>query len=123
MEHHANLIPWQQLAERTGATLRFIPVDDAGALDLDAAAGMIGPATRVLAFSHASNVLGTINPVTDLVALARQVGALTVLDACQSAPHLPLDVEGPGRGLRGLLRPQDARTHRDRRAVRPVASC
>ena len=96
MEHHANLIPWQQLAERTGATLRFIPVDDAGALDLDAAAGIIGPATRVLAFSHASNVLGTINPVRTLVAMARQVGALTVLDACQSAPHLPLDVKELG---------------------------
>lgn len=93
MEHHANLIPWQQLAERTGATLRFIPVDDAGALDLDAAAGIVGPATRVLAFSHASNVLGTINPVKTLVAMARSVGALTVLDACQSAPHLPLDVK------------------------------
>lgn len=96
MEHHANLIPWQQLAERTGATLRFIPVDDNGALDLDAAAGIIGPATRVLAFSHASNVLGTINPVKTLVAMARRAGALTVLDACQSAPHLPLDVKDLG---------------------------
>lgn len=96
MEHHANLIPWQQLAERTGATLRFIPVDDAGALDLEAAGSIIGPATRVLAFSHASNVLGTINPVKKLVAMARQAGALTVLDACQSAPHLPLDVQDLG---------------------------
>ena len=96
MEHHANLIPWQQLAERTGATLRFIPVDDAGVLDLDAAAGIINPATRVLAFSHASNVLGTINPVKTLVAMAREAGALTVLDACQSAPHLPVDVRDLG---------------------------
>ncbi|MGO4192201.1 SufS family cysteine desulfurase [Arthrobacter sp. YAF17] len=96
MEHHANLIPWQQLAERTGATLRYIPVDDAGVLDLEAAGGIISPATRVLAFSHASNVLGTINPVKKLVAMARQVGALTVLDACQSAPHLPLDVQDLG---------------------------
>ncbi|MET1022280.1 MAG: SufS family cysteine desulfurase [Arthrobacter sp.] len=96
MEHHANLIPWQQLAERTGATLRFIPVDDAGVLDLEAAARIIGPATRVLAFSHASNVLGTINPVKTLVGMARGVGALTVLDACQSAPHLPLDVQDLG---------------------------
>ncbi|WP_346924961.1 SufS family cysteine desulfurase [uncultured Arthrobacter sp.] len=96
MEHHANLIPWQQLAERTGANLRFIPVDDAGVLDLEAAGGIISPATRVLAFSHASNVLGTINPVKKLVAMARQVGALTVLDACQSAPHLPLDVQDLG---------------------------
>lgn len=96
MEHHANLIPWQQLAERTGATLRFIPVDDAGVLDLAAAAGIINAATRILAFSHASNVLGTINPVKTLVGMARQVGALTVLDACQSAPHLPLDVKDLG---------------------------
>ena len=93
MEHHANLIPWQQLAERTGATLKFIPVDDAGALDLDAAARLIGGRTRVLAFTHASNVLGTINPVAGLVSLARAAGALVVLDACQSAPHLALDVK------------------------------
>lgn len=93
MEHHANLIPWQQLAERTGAVLKFIPVDDNGALDLDEAAHIIGARTRVLAFTHASNVLGTINPVATLVALARAVGALVVLDACQSAPHLPLDVK------------------------------
>lgn len=93
MEHHANLIPWQQLAERTGATLRHIPVDEAGALDLAAAARIIGGRTRILAFTHASNVLGTINPVAELVALARPAGALVVLDACQSAPHLPLDVK------------------------------
>jgi cysteine desulfurase/selenocysteine lyase len=93
MEHHANLIPWQQLAERTGATLKFIPVDDAGTLDLDAATRLIGGRTRVLAFTHASNVLGTINPVSTLVALARAAGALVVLDACQSAPHLPIDVK------------------------------
>ncbi|MEO5779315.1 SufS family cysteine desulfurase [Arthrobacter sp. PAMC25284] len=93
MEHHANLIPWQQLTERTGASLKFIPVDDHGTLDLDAAARIIGPRTRIVAFTHASNVLGTINPVETLVGLARAVGALVVLDACQSAPHLPLDVK------------------------------
>ncbi len=93
MEHHANLIPWQQLTERTGASLKFIPVDDRGNLDLDEAARIIGPRTRIVAFTHASNVLGTINPVATLVGLARAVGALVVLDACQSAPHLPLDVK------------------------------
>lgn len=93
MEHHANLIPWQQLAERTGATLKYIPVDDDGALDLGAAADIIGGRTKVLAFTHASNVLGTINPVDSLVQMARSAGALVVLDACQSAPHLPLDVK------------------------------
>lgn len=92
MEHHANLIPWQELAARTGATLRVIPLDDDGALRLDAAAEIIGERTKLLAFTHVSNVLGVINPVDTLVAAARAVGALVVLDACQSAPHLPLDV-------------------------------
>ena len=93
MEHHANLIPWQELAYRTGATLRHIPLDDAGALRMDEASDIVGERTRLLAFTHASNVLGTINPVSDLVALARRAGALVVLDACQSAPHLALDVK------------------------------
>jgi cysteine desulfurase/selenocysteine lyase len=93
MEHHANLIPWQELAFRTGATLRYVPVDDAGSLRMDVAGDIISGRTRVLAFSHASNVLGTINPVRELTALARNVGALVVLDACQSAPHMPLDVK------------------------------
>lgn len=93
MEHHANLIPWQELAFRTGATLRHIPVDDAGRLRMDAAGEIIGSRTRLVAFTHASNVLGTINPVADLVGLARRSGAMVVLDACQSAPHLPLDVK------------------------------
>ena len=92
MEHHANLIPWQELAFRTGATLRYIPVDDAGKLQLEQASAIVGERTRLLAFTHASNVLGTINPVRELVALARRAGALVVLDACQSAPHLPLNV-------------------------------
>ena len=93
MEHHANLIPWQELAFRTGATLRYIPIDDAGTLRMDIAAEILGSKTKVLAFTHASNVLGTINPVQELVALGRQAGALVVLDACQSAPHLPLNVK------------------------------
>ncbi|MEV7648975.1 cysteine desulfurase [Arthrobacter sp. NPDC089319] len=93
MEHHANLIPWQELAFRTGATLRYIPVDDAGALRLDEAENIIGPRTKVVAFTHASNVLGTINPVATLVRLAREAGAAVVLDACQSVPHMGVDVK------------------------------
>ncbi|MEA5456688.1 SufS family cysteine desulfurase [Sinomonas sp. JGH33] len=93
LEHHANLIPWQELAFRTGAALRYIPVDDEGRLDLAGAARIVGSRTRVLAFSHASNVLGAVSPVGELVGLARRVGALTVLDACQSAPHMPIDVK------------------------------
>ncbi|MFP5289478.1 MAG: SufS family cysteine desulfurase [Actinomycetes bacterium] len=90
LEHHANLIPWQELAARTGATLRYIPVLDHGGLDLDAAASIIGERTRVLAVTHVSNVTGGVTPLERLVPLARAVGALVVLDACQSAPHLPL---------------------------------
>ncbi|MGN8129891.1 SufS family cysteine desulfurase [Paenarthrobacter sp. 22069] len=96
MEHHANLIPWQELAYRTGATLRYIPIGDDGSLLMDQAAAVIGSRTKVLAFTHASNVLGTINPVQELAALGHNAGALVVLDACQSAPHLPLDVKALG---------------------------
>ena len=93
MEHHANLIPWQEMAARTGAELRYIPVDEHGALRLEEAEAIIGPCTRILAFTHASNVLGTINPVSTLVEMAHRHGALVVLDACQSVPHLPVDVK------------------------------
>lgn len=98
-EHHANLIPWQELAARTGAVVKAIPVRDDGTLDMDAAAALIGERTRVVAFTHVSNVLGIVNPVDELVMLARAVGALTVLDACQSAPHLPFDFAALGVDL------------------------
>ena len=90
LEHHANLIPWQELAARTGATLRYIPVLDHGGLDLEAATHIIGERTRVLTITHVSNVTGAITPLEALVPLARAVGALVVLDACQSAPHMTL---------------------------------
>jgi len=92
MEHHANLIPWQELARRTGATLRWIGVTDDGRLDLADLNTVITNRTKVVAFTHVSNVLGTINPVAAIVDRAREVGALTVLDACQSVPHLSVDV-------------------------------
>ncbi|TXR55460.1 aminotransferase class V-fold PLP-dependent enzyme [Quadrisphaera setariae] len=98
-EHHANLVPWLELAARTGASVRAVPVRDDGTLDLEAAASLLSTRTRVLAFSHVSNVLGVVNPVEQLVALAREATggrALTVLDACQSAPHLPLDLPALG---------------------------
>jgi cysteine desulfurase/selenocysteine lyase len=95
-EHHANLVPWQELASRTGATLRVIGLEDDGRLRLDEAAAIIGPRTKVVAFTHVSNVLGVVNPVSTLVDLAHSVGALVVLDACQSAPHLPLDLGALG---------------------------
>lgn len=92
MEHHADLIPWQELAARTGATLRVIPLDDEGALRLDELSTHVTERARIVAVTHVSNVLGVINPVERIVARAREVGALVLLDACQSAPHLPLDV-------------------------------
>ncbi|GAA3832236.1 cysteine desulfurase [Brevibacterium ammoniilyticum] len=91
MEHHANLVPWQQLAQATGAQLRWIPVTDAGELDLSRLETIVDETTKVLAFTHVSNVLGSINPVDTLVARAREVGAFVVLDACQSVPHMPVD--------------------------------
>lgn len=96
MEHHANLLPWQELAERTGATLRFIPIADDGSLRLEEADTIINSRTRIVAFTHVSNVLGIINPVENLIARAHAVGALAILDACQSAPHLTLDVAALG---------------------------
>jgi cysteine desulfurase/selenocysteine lyase len=91
-EHHANLIPWQELAAVTSAVLRFIPVDDNGLFDLEVAAAVINDRTRVVAFAHVSNVTGFIAPVAELVELAHARGALVVLDACQSAPHRALDL-------------------------------
>jgi cysteine desulfurase/selenocysteine lyase len=96
MEHHANLVPWQELCRRTGATLRWLPVDDSGRLDLDQVGSVLGERTRLLAFTHASNVLGTINPVRELADRAHALGALVVLDACQSVPHLPVDLGALG---------------------------
>ncbi len=95
-EHHANLVPWQELALRTGATLRWIGVDDDGRLRTDELSGVVTDRTRVLAFTHASNVTGAITDVPAFVARAREVGALTVLDACQSVPHLPVDLHEIG---------------------------
>lgn len=92
MEHHANLVPWQELARRTGAVLRWIPLADDYTLDLSHLDSLMTTRTKVVAFTHQSNVLGTINPVATLTAAARAVGALVVIDACQSIPHMPIDV-------------------------------
>ena len=89
LEHHANLIPWQELCRRTGAELRWYGVTDSGRIDLDSLT--LDERVKVVAFSHQSNVTGAIAPVPELVARAKAVGALTVLDACQSVPHQPVD--------------------------------
>jgi cysteine desulfurase/selenocysteine lyase len=92
LEHHANLIPWQELARRTGATLRWYGVTDDGRIDLDSL--RLDERVKVVAFNHHSNVTGAMAPVAELVAAARDVGAVTVLDACQSVPHQPVDFHG-----------------------------
>ena len=90
LEHHANLVPWQELARRTGATLRWYGVTDDGRIDLDSLE--LDERVKIVAFSHHSNVTGAVTPVAELVARAKAVGALTVLDACQSVPHRPVDL-------------------------------
>ncbi|MEK6647766.1 MAG: cysteine desulfurase [Actinomycetota bacterium] len=96
MEHHANLIPWQELAKRTGAELAWFSVDESGRLDLSDIDSVITVKTKVVALTHQSNVLGTINPLDAIVARAHEVGAIVILDACQSVPHMPIDVKGLG---------------------------
>ena len=96
MEHHSNLVPWQMLCERTGATLRWFPLTDDGRLDLTDLDELVNERTKVLAFVHVSNILGTENPVDVLVARAREVGAYVLLDGAQSAPHQSVDVQALG---------------------------
>jgi cysteine desulfurase/selenocysteine lyase len=92
MEHHSNLIPWQLLARNTGAKLRFVDIDDEGRLLWDDFERLVGPRTRLVSVAHMSNVLGTINPVRDIVDLAHSHGALVLVDGAQSVPHLSVDV-------------------------------
>lgn len=96
MEHHANLIPWQQLCKRTGAKLDWFPITHDGRLDLTRLNEIIDSTTKVVAVTHQSNVLGTINPLDAIVARAHEVGAVVVLDACQSVPHMAVDVQELG---------------------------
>ena len=93
MEHHSNLVPWQLLAERIGAQLRFVPVGDDGTLVLEQLDQLLTPEVKLFAFTHVSNSLGTINPVAEFCRKARSVGAVTLVDAAQGAGHLPIDVQ------------------------------
>jgi cysteine desulfurase/selenocysteine lyase len=96
MEHHSNTVPWQIVAGITGATVRFCPVTPEGEIDLEALQGMLGERTRMVAVVHVSNTLGTINPVEQIVQMAHAVGALTMVDATQSVPHMPVDATAIG---------------------------
>ena len=92
MEHHANIVPWHFLRERQGVTLRFAPVLDDGRLDLEGLYGLLGPRTRMVAVSQMSNVLGTVNPVGEIIAAAHAAGALALIDGCQAIVHGKVDV-------------------------------
>ena len=96
MEHHSNLVPWQLLAERIGARLRFVPVRDDGTLELEKLSSLLTAEVKIFAFTHVSNSLGTINPVAELCQKARAVGAMTLVDAAQSIGHMPLNVQELG---------------------------
>jgi cysteine desulfurase/selenocysteine lyase len=99
LEHHSNLVPWQLVAQRTGAKLRFLRIDDQGRLDLEPLDQVLTERTKLVSLSHVSNALGTVNPVKEIAAKAHAVGALMVVDGAQSAPHLPVDVPGLGCDL------------------------
>jgi len=96
LEHHSNLVPWQVAARDRGARVRAVPVIGDGVLDLDALDRLLGPRTRLVAVAHVSNVLGTILPVAQIVARARRVGALTLVDGAQAVPHMPVDMSALG---------------------------
>ncbi|SDG72296.1 cysteine desulfurase / selenocysteine lyase [Sinosporangium album] len=96
MEHHSNIVPWQLLAQRTGATLRWFGVTDEGRLDLSTLDELVNERTKIVSIAHQSNVLGTVNPVADVLARVRETGALLMLDASQSVPHHPVDVAALG---------------------------
>jgi cysteine desulfurase/selenocysteine lyase len=96
MEHHSNIVPWQLLCARTGATLKVAPIDDRGDLIMDDLARLITPKTKIIAAAHLSNALGTINPVADIVALARRAGAAVLIDGSQAAYHMPVDLAALG---------------------------
>lgn len=93
MEHHANIVPWHMICERTGAILQWVPVLDDGSLDLEMASRMLTPQVKMFAFTHASNTTGAINPVRDLCAMARRQGITTLVDGAQAVAHLPVDVQ------------------------------
>jgi len=96
LEHHSNIVPWKIVCEQTGATLRAAPIDDQGAVDLDAYADMLSERTKVVAFAHIANALGTVNPVEQMARLAKERGAVVLVDGAQAAPHTPIDVRRLG---------------------------
>ncbi len=96
MEHHSNIVPWQMVCEEQGAVLRIVPITDTGELRLDEYERLLGPRTRIVAITHVSNALGTVNPVTAIVDMAHQRGAIVLVDGAQAVAHMPVDVQAIG---------------------------
>ena len=96
LEHHSNIVPWQLLAAQTGAIIRVAPIDRRGVVDFEAYRALLGPRTRIVALAHVSNALGTVLPLADFIAAARERGITTVVDGAQAVPHLPVDVQALG---------------------------
>ncbi len=93
LEHHSNIVPWQMLAEEKGAKIKVVDINEAGELDLDQYKGLLNSKTKLVAFNHISNALGTINPVKQMISLAHEAGAVTLIDGAQSVPHMKVDVQ------------------------------
>ena len=98
MEHHSNIVPWQLLAERTGAVIKVVPVNDAGELEIDAYEDLLGDRTAMVALTHVSNALGTITPMAEIIRLAHAHHVPVLVDGCQAIPHLPVDVQALDQG-------------------------
>ena len=122
MEHHANLVPWQQLAARTGCKLRHIPITDDGHLRMDLLPSLLTERTKLVAVAAVSNVLGTITPIAEIIRQAHAAGALVLIDAAQSAPHMATDVPSARLRLPRLQRPQDARPLGRRHSLRQACT-
>jgi cysteine desulfurase/selenocysteine lyase len=96
MEHHSNIVPWQMIADQTGAVLKVIPIGDDGALDMDAYADLMSDKTKIVAITHISNALGTITPIAEIIRIAHERGVPVLVDGCQAAPHVALDMQALG---------------------------
>ena len=123
MEHHANLVPWQLLVQEKDGDLEFIPITDDGLLRLDVFEVLLRLRPKLVAFTHVSNTLGTINPVREMVEMAHAAGALVLVDGAQAVPHVPVDVQDARGRLLRVQRPQDARPRWARARSGRGASC
>ena len=123
LEHHSNIVPWQLLAAQTGAVVRVVPIDRRGVVDFEAYLGLLGPRTRIVALAHVSNALGTVLPIADFIAAARERGIATVVDGAQAVPHLRGRRPGARLRLLRVLGAQDVRPDRHRRAVCARSPC